>query len=703
MDFAEPQWMQLAAVLTPLMVVFLAWAGRRRRAALGRFIRARWMDELTVGVSMARQRIKSVLWAAGLASVLVSLGRPLWGYGEAVAQATGRDVVVCVDVSRSMMATDTAPSRLARAKLACYDLLSVARSDRIGLVAFAGSAFLQCPLALDGEAFRQNVAALDTDIIPEQGTALAAALDEAAEAFSADSGTRKAVILITDGEDHEELAEPAARRLAAAGISLFTVGVGTPKGDLLKGSDPYGNAIFVKDEDGNPVKSQLNEPLLQRLAEVARGFYLPLQSSKTMATLYERGIAPMEAVRFSSATVRSRIERFQWPLGVGILLLLLELLLPGASKAAGRVLPQGALGRAVGASVLLVTWLASTPVRAASDEALERYRQGEYATSRKEYERLAQGSPDDFRLRFNAGAAAYKMDDFEGAAGLFEQVLRSPDLDLQQKAWYNLGNARFRAGELEQDPDKKREQWQQALSSFTGALKLNPGDTAAQANYQATRRAIEAIPQPPPSQQGGKGKDDSKNPSNDNSQKDSRQPSQGSKDSRQESGQSKDNSPSKDGRQGAKEGDPSQADPSPSGKQGSQGPGERQQDPNPGKGGKDDQSTDSKNGDPSQAQQGESPARQPGDGRSGKPSAAGAKPSGASGDRRGAEAQAGGEGSAGEPDKDARQGELMTIREAEKVLDGQKGSEKALILRRRRGVVGDLGEGTGPAGRRKAW
>lgn len=696
MDFAEPQWMQLAAVLTPLMVVFLAWAGRRRRAALGRFIRARWMDELTVGVSMARQRWKAALWTAGLACVLVSLGRPLWGYGEAVAQATGRDVVVCVDVSRSMMATDTAPSRLARAKLACYDLLSVAKSDRIGLVAFAGSAFLQCPLALDGEAFRQNVAALDTDIIPEQGTALAAALDEAAEAFSADSGTRKAVILITDGEDHEELAEPAARRLAAAGISLFTVGVGTPKGDLLKGSDPYGNAIFVKDEDGNPVKSQLNEPLLQRLAEVARGFYLPLQSSKTMATLYERGIAPMEAVRFSSATVRSRIERFQWPLGVGILLLLLELLLPGASKAAGRVLPPGALGRAVGASVLLVACLNGMPGRAASDEALERYRQGEYDTSRKEYERLAQESPDDFRLRFNAGAAAYKMDDFEGAAGLFEQVLRSPDLELQQKAWYNLGNARFRAGESEQDPDKKREQWQQALSSFTGALKLNPGDTAAQANYQATRRAIEAIPQPPPSPQGGKGKDNSKEDSRQSS-KDSKD----SKDSQRESGKSKEDRQSKDGQQGAKDGDRSTADPSQADTQGSQGQDAGKQDPNRGKDGKDGRSNDPKSGD--QAQPGESQARQPGDGRSGKPSAAGAKPSGASGDRRGAEAQAGGEGSAGEPDKDARQGELMTIREAEKVLDGQKGSEKALILRRRRGVVGDIGEGTGPAGRRKAW
>ncbi|MBM3849886.1 MAG: VWA domain-containing protein [Verrucomicrobia bacterium] len=681
MDFAEPQWMQLAAVLTPLMAVFLARAAGLRRVALARFIRARWMDELTIGVSAVRQRIKAVLRVVGLACVLVALGRPLWGYGEAVAQATGRDLVVCVDVSRSMMATDTAPSRLARAKLACYDLLSVAKTDRIGLVAFAGSAFLQCPLALDGEAFRQNVAALDTDLIPEQGTALAAALDEAAEAFSADSGTRKAVILITDGEDHEELAEPAARRLAAAGISLFTVGVGTPKGELLKGSDPYGNAVFVKDEDGNPVKSQLNEPLLQRLAEAARGFYLPLQSSRTMATLYERGIAPMEAVRFSSATVRSRIERFQWPLGLGLLLLLAELLLPGASTAAGRP-PWGLPVRTAAALALWVACLGlPSPARAASDEALERYRKGEYATSRQEYERLARENPDEFRLRFNAGAAAYKMDDFEGAAGLFEQVLRSPDLDLQQKAWYNLGNARFRAGESEQDPEKKRAQWQQALSSFTGALKLNPGDTAAQANHRATQQAIEAILQPPPPQQGGRGKENSKN--------DPRQNSEGSKDAGQDSKDPKGGDPSKDDRKEGKEG-----------KEGNSSGGDAESS----KGSPNSQAKDSSQGkNPSQGGRGEPQDRKPGEGRSNASSASGAKPAQSSGDRRGDEAQAGVEGSVGEPDKDARRGELMTIREAEKVLDGQKGSEKALVLRRRRGVVGDLGEGAGQAARRKAW
>ncbi len=695
MDFAEPQWMQLAVVLTPLMGLFLVWAWRRKRSALRLFIRSRLMDELTVGLSWRRQQVKAVLWVAGLACVLLSLGRPLWGYGDAIAQATGRDIVVCVDVSRSMMATDAAPSRLARAKLACYDLLSVSKSDRIGLVAFAGSAFLQCPLALDGEAFRQNVAALDTDIIPEQGTALAAALDEAIQAFSTDSGTRKAVILITDGEDHEELAESAARRLSAAGINLFTVGVGTPRGELLKTSDPYGNAIFLKDEDGNPVKSLLNESLLQRLAEAAHGFYLPLQSSRTMATLYERGIAPMEAVRFSSTTVRSRIERFQWPLGLGIVLLLVELLLPGASKAAGR-LPQGSVIQAGAVAAMVLVLLAGLPqAHAASDDALDRYRKGEFEASRQEYERLAREKPDDFRLRFNAGAAAYRMDDFDGAAGLFEQVLRSPDLGLQQQGWYNLGNARYRAGEAEQDPDKKREQWQQALSSYTAALKLNPGDPSAQANYQAVKQAIETMPTPPPQQGGGQQKDSKKDQKQD--KQDQKQDSKDSKDGSESDSQDS-QSGQKDGQKNGKdsqksqnpsEGDSSKQQQSPQGQK--DGKNEEKE------GGKGEKS-DKQDGAQSQGQSGEQQGKKPGEGRQGKPSAAGAKPGQESGDRRG-EGAAGAE--AGEPDKDARQGELMTIREAEKVLDGQKGAEKALIFRRRGSP--EIGEGAGKSARRKAW
>jgi Ca-activated chloride channel family protein len=367
---------------------------------------------------------------------------------------------------------------------------------------------------------------------------------------------------------------------------------------------------------------------------------------------------------------------------------LVELLLPGASKSAGR-LPQGSMiqAGAVAALFLLLVGLPTT-ARAASDEALERYRKGEFAASRQEYERLAQEKPDDFRLRFNAGTAAYRMDDFAGAAGLFEQVLRSPDLELQQQGWYNLGNSRYRAGEAEQDPDKKREQWQQALSSYTAALKLNPGDPSAQANYQAVKRAIETMPPPPPQQGGGKKNDPSKD-----SKQDKQDQKQDSKDGS--------NSDSQDSQSGQKDGQKNGKD---SKKNANSPPGDpsKQQQPSQDKnqdsGAEQGKKPDPQEGAQSQGQSGEQAGKKPGESRQGKPSAAGAKPGEASGDQRG---EAGPGAEAGEPDKDARQGELMTIREAEKVLDGQKGSEKALIFRRR--GSGEMGEGTGKSARRKAW
>lgn len=671
MDFAEPKLLTLAAVLMPLTGLFLWWAWRRKQAALNLFVRARLLADLTVGLSRRRQILKRWLLLLGIGCLLVSLARPRWGVGDEVAQASGRDIIVCVDVSRSMMATDVAPSRLARAKLACYDLLSVAKTDRVGLIAFAGSAFLQCPLALDAEAFRQNVAALDTEIIPDQGTALGDALDEALDSFNADSGTSKAVILITDGEDHEDQALSAARRLAREGIRLFTVGVGTPNGELLKSTDPYGNSVFFKDEDGNPVKSKLNEELLRQISDVTRGFYLPLQTSRTMTSLYDQGIAPLASTKFNAATVRARIERFQWPLGLGVFFLLAELLIPEASKDSKRTTAPAGLRAAVVALAALV--LLAPPLRASPDDAMKSYKRGEFDKAREEYERLAKEKPEDFRLRFNAGTSAYRQGDYKGAAGLFEQVLRSPDLGLQQQGWYNLGNARYQAGDAEPDSSKKREQWEQALASYGAALKLNPADNDAKANFDHVRRAIEMIPPPPEQQQqqqqnGDNKNQQPKNPKNQQQSKNDQKSDQGQQQQQQQQQQA--------GQQGQTN--------SPAGKEGQKQ--EQAGDPNS----------------QQKEQQGQGEGEQAGAGQDGDKSKSG---NNASGERvqvgEGGEDRRGEGGQNGDSEKDERKGTLMTVREAEKVLDAQKNAEKALIFRNRDG--GENGA-SGPRGyRRKQW
>ena len=328
MTFAEPLHMWLLLGLGPAVLVFLVWTWRQKQAAMERFIGGRLREQLTVARSVPRQILKRGLLLLTVATLLLALARPRWGFTEEETRASGLDIVLCFDVSRSMSASDIRPNRLARAKLAASDLIDVAKSDRLGLVAFAGTAFLQCPLALDPGAFRQSVAALDVDTIPEQGTALREAIDEARQAFQDDSSAARAILVVTEGEDHVEGAVEAARTAYADGIRVFTLGVGSAEGEVLRSADPYGNPVFVRDEDGNAVRSRLNEGLLKEMAAAGGGLYLPLQNARSIETLYQRGLAVLPKGEFSGGRVRQWRERFQWPLALALALMALEVILP---------------------------------------------------------------------------------------------------------------------------------------------------------------------------------------------------------------------------------------------------------------------------------------------------------------------------------------------------------------------------------------
>jgi len=328
MSFAEPRmlWVTLAMLLALSAFLWRAW--RRKQQLLTQFIQARLLSGLTVGLSTARQKARLALIVAAVASLMLALARPQWGMAWEEAKQRGLDIVVAIDTSRSMLAADIAPNRLTRAKLAALDLLSEAKTDRLGLVAFAGTAFLQCPLTLDEEAFRQSVNALDVNIIPQGGSALQEAITTARTAFNTEGDNHKILVLFTDGEDHESGAVEAAKEAEEDGLRIFTVGVGTASGELLRAVDESGKSDFIRDEDGNVVKSRLNETLLREIATVARGFYLPLRGANTLDMLYERGLAPLPKADISTKFIQRYHERFQWPLALGILLLLVELFLP---------------------------------------------------------------------------------------------------------------------------------------------------------------------------------------------------------------------------------------------------------------------------------------------------------------------------------------------------------------------------------------
>ncbi len=497
MTFANPHMLWLLLVIPPALLAFFWWAGRTRQRLLTQFIQARLLPSLTVGISARRQKIRVGCLVLAVVCLILALARPQWGFDWQEMKQRGLDVVVAIDTSKSMLAEDIAPNRLARAKLAALELMQRAGSDRLGLVAFAGSAFLQCPLTIDDAAFRQSVEALNVNIIPQGGTAIAEAIETALTAFK-EGDNYKVMVLFTDGEDHDSGAVEAAEKAAKAGMRIFTIGIGTAEGELLRIKDAQGGGDYIRDEQGNVVKSHLNERLLQQIAGATEGgFYLPLRGAKAIDTLYDQGLAKLPKSEHQEKFVRQYHDRYHWPLAVAIVLLLVEMLFPERkrepkAKPASAPSAQPALHTA--ATVLLLLLL-PTALRGSPASALREYKAGQYDQALREYEQLLKRKGDDPRLHFNAGAAAYRNQQFEEAAKQFNATLAAPDLKLQGLAYYNEGNALYHLGERDPDPKKRKEAWEKAVQDYQSTAKLNPQDEDAKFNYEFVKRKLEELKQ----------------------------------------------------------------------------------------------------------------------------------------------------------------------------------------------------------------
>ena len=490
MRFENQNLLWLLLVVPAAVAVFFWWAERKRRQLLTQFVEARLLDNLTAGLSPARRKWRYALIVLAVAFLIVTMARPQRGFDLEEVQQNGLDIVVAVDTSKSMLATDIPPDRLARAKLAALELMQTAKADRLGLVAFAGDAFLACPLTIDDAAFQQSVQALDVNSIPQGGTAIAAAIDTALKTFK-EKGHHKALVLFTDGEDNDEGALAAAENAAKEGLKIFTVGIGSAEGTLVTVKDANGNSDYVRDEQGQVVKSKLNELLLQQIAAAADGFYLPLRGADTMNTLYERGLAPMPKSGGREKIVRHYHEQFQWPLAAAIIVLLVEFLLPERKKSRAQS-PRPKVSAAATAALVLMALL---PLGANASPASARrdFNSGNFTNSLTEYERLAQIHTNDLRLIFNAGAAAYRATNFDAAVKYFTAVTLAPDLKLQQQAYYNLANTRYRMSSAAKDIDALQEAWENTAKIYARAVELDRQDADAAFNLAFVKNAVEQI------------------------------------------------------------------------------------------------------------------------------------------------------------------------------------------------------------------
>ena len=501
MTFAYGHVLWLLLIVLPALVIFFWWAWRERQRLMTQFIQARLLPGLISGVSPTRQKVRFVLITVAFAFLIIAMARPQWGFDWQESKQKGLDIVVAIDTSKSMLAEDIAPNRLQRAKLAALDLMQQAKSDRLGLVAFAGGAFLQCPLTIDDNAFKQSVETLDVNIIPQGGTALAEAINTSLAAFK-EGDNFKVLVLFTDGEDNDENAVAAAEAAAKEGMKIFTIGIGTSEGELLRVKDAKGRTDYIRDDEGNVVKSRLNEALLQQIAGATEGgFYLPMRGAKTIDTLYEKGLAPLPKSEGQEKLIKRMHERYHWPLGAALVLLLVEMLMPERAKRKTSNAQRTTSNVEVAASVILAAFVLVPGVSAASPaSALKEFKGGNFTNALTEYERLLneqtlKQKPEDPRLHFNAATAAYRATNYSVAIQHFNAVLTAKDIRLQQSAYYNLGNTHFRLGQQAEDLDKLEEAWNEAIKQFDHAVALDKTDENAAFNLAFVKEGLEQIKQ----------------------------------------------------------------------------------------------------------------------------------------------------------------------------------------------------------------
>jgi Ca-activated chloride channel family protein len=310
--------------LVPALVFFYLYAGMRRQRRILIFCGPELYERLSSSLLRGRRRLKALLMVLAVALFVAALARPQWGYHFEDIKRVGVDIIVAVDVSRSMLAEDISPSRLERARRKLQDFTGMLDGDRIGLVAFAGSSFLQCPLTLDYGAFSMFLEYLSPDMIPVPGTDMAAAIRTAIRAFNRRERTSKALILITDGEDHAGDVLQAAEEARREGIRIFAIGIGTPDGTPVPAIDGTGG--FMKDRSGSLVLSRLDEKALQKIALETGGAYVrSVTGDLDLETIYHGSIKKdVEQKELSSARRKRWEERFQWFAALGLVLLVLE-------------------------------------------------------------------------------------------------------------------------------------------------------------------------------------------------------------------------------------------------------------------------------------------------------------------------------------------------------------------------------------------
>lgn len=508
MQFAQPFWIVVGIGCSLAVLLILHLLQERKRRILEKFAAAPILPRLMRNVSVRRQRTKHILLALGLLLICIALARPQYGFRWVEVKRKGIDILFALDCSNSMLTQDTKPNRLQRAKLGIFDFVNQLEGDRVGLIPFAGTAYLMCPLTLDYEAFNRSLKTVSTNLIPTGGTNLAAVI-ERAEQVLANDANHKILVLLTDGENLQGDVLGEAQRAKETGLIIHTVGIGSAQGELIPLPDNSSGG-FIKDEQGRYVTSRLDEQTLTKIASITGGMYTPLgKSGEGLEKIYQQKLQLIPKQQLAEKRKKVPLERFTWPLLLGIALLFFEQCIPNGKVSTNRQQPNRREHLSAQSRKLVWLLLLLSPVFLArhsfAGEAETAYSQNEYLQAAQLYTTMLKSDPDNVVLHYNYGTTAYKNNLFEQAAASFGQALLSDDLLLQEKAYFNQGNALFKKGEesAQSSPQNTINEWEQAIEAYQGAMKLNPNNGHARDNHQYVKERLEQLKKQQQDQQQG--------------------------------------------------------------------------------------------------------------------------------------------------------------------------------------------------------
>jgi len=473
LQFQHPEYLFALAAILPIALLYLL-VKRWKKDTAKKIGDPALVKQLIQDYSPSKFLLKFVLVIAAFAILALSLANPRTPNGATNVNRSGIDVMIALDVSKSMLAQDIKPDRLSRSKQLIAKLIDKLSDDRIGIVVFAGKAYLQMPLTTDHAAAKMYLSSATPDVVPTQGTVIGDALKMCYAAFNTKEKKYKSVILISDGEDHDENALKIAKAMADEGVMVNTVGVGSPDGTTIM--DAATNEL-KKDQQGNLVITKLNEAELKNIAVTGNGLYQLLSSADEVAANLDSQLKTMGKRSITENSSMVYRYFFQWLLAIVMTLLVVELFL-SERKSIAKIKAVKAAKPSMAAVALLLSLIPAISFSQTKDKLIkkgnEAYAEKKYDVAAENYLKATAKDPANEKAFYNLGNALYKKGKAEESAQAYDaSILHSKSPVDKSAAWYNKG--------VVLQNDKKLAE---CIDAYKNALKLNPADEDARLNLQ---------------------------------------------------------------------------------------------------------------------------------------------------------------------------------------------------------------------------